>query len=287
MGNKDSGFSLIELMVAMLIGLFLVFVVISSYSGTKASSTLRSEQGELEANARIAMTLLRDGIEHAGYPSTYIHILTKPFLTESDGEVSGFICKADGTVSFQEINAINNSNRYTQDSYGKDRITVAYMPDNPNDPDALYWQDCAGLYSEDAATNSIQAEQCSADPILGQGHNAVVYNAYFISNGELKCTSSRNKTVPLARGVERIQYRYGVKISGNTTYQDADTVEANAHWDKVVNVQIAMLMRSESEVLPQEERRKYKLFEKQFTFKDRYLRKVYTSTVHLVNIDRT
>ena len=164
--KKHIGFSLIELMVAMLIGLFLVFVVVSSYATNKSSNVLRSELGELESNARIAMEFLRDGIEHAGYPSVYIHALDKPFLTNSDGDVSGYVCSDIGAIDFQEVARINNSNRYTRDNASRDMISVAFMPDNPNDPsvDAHYWQDCAGSYATDAASNSIQAQNCSADP---------------------------------------------------------------------------------------------------------------------------
>lgn len=284
--RKQFGYSLIELMVAMLIGVFLVFVVISSYSGSKASNTLRAEQGELEANARIAMAFLRDGIEHAGYPSTYVHFIDKAFLTESDGDISGFSCATDGTVALQVASYINNNNRYTKDNSNTDRISIAFMPDNPNDSAALYWQDCAGSYGADAATSSVQAENCSSDPIIGQGSNAVVYNSYFISGAQLKCTSSRNVTVPIANGVEAIQYRYGVRISGNTEYLDATTVETNGTWSNVVSVQIAMLVRSNKEVLSASEQRKYMLFDRLITKNDRYLRKVYTSTVHLVNVDR-
>ncbi len=284
--KKQQGFSLVELMVSMMIGLFLIFTVVSSYSSNKSSSTFRAELGELEANARIAMTFLRDGIEHAGYPSIYIHAIDKAFLTESDGNVSGFVCDTDGAVSYQEATYINRYNRYTKDQRRRDRISIAFMPDNPRDPEALYWQDCAGSYAADPATNSIQAANCSADPVSGQGRLAVVYNSYFIGDNKLKCTSSRNITVPIADGIEAMQFRYGVKAGGNTVYQRASVVEDNNSWGNVVSVQMALLVRSKNEVLPVETEQGFMLLDRRIYKTDRYLRKVFTSTVHLSNVDR-
>ena len=285
--KKNTGFSLIELMVAMMIGLFLVFVVVSSYATNKSSNVRRAELGELESNARIAMEFLRNGIEHAGYPSTYVHIINNPFLTD-DRDISGYICTTDGAVNYQTVGRINNSDRYTKDNASRDVITVAYMPDNPNDTDlgAHYWQDCAGSYATDTASNSIQAQNCSADPISGQGSTAIVYNSYFLNSNGLSCTSSRNITVPIAGGIDGIQYRYGVRTSGNTVYQDATTVESNAAWNNVVSVQIAMLVRSIEKVKQADEQKRFLLLDNLVTRNDRYVRKVFTSTVHLVNKDR-
>ncbi len=286
MFRKYNGFSLVELMVAMLIGLFLVATVMSTYLSNKSSSKMRAEQSELESNARIAMAFLRDGIEHAGYPSTYVHVIAKPFLTQSDGNISSFVCDTEGAVEFQASSYINNNNRFTKDQGNKDRISIAFMPDNPNDADALYWQDCAASYGSDAATNSIQAERCSADPVSGQGSLATVYNSYFIQDNELKCTSSRNITVPIANGIENIQYRYGVRTSGTTVYQTANQVETNNNWANVVSVQIAMLVRSKEQILPKRLWKWYMLLDKWVYKYDKYLRRVYTSTIHLSNMNR-
>ena len=281
--RKQTGFSLVELMVAMMIGLFLIFVVISSYSNSKTSSTMRSDLGELESNARIAMSFLRESIEHAGYPSTYVYTIEKPFLTASDGDISGFVC-GSGSVNSQVASYINNYNRYTKDNGNKDRISIAYMPDNPKDADALYWQDCAGSY-----TDLDLAEACSADPVAGLGSEAVVYNSYYIASNELKCTSSRNSpSVPIANGIESMQFRYGVKsANGSVQYQRADVVEDNDDWRKVVSVHVALLVRSPNEVKSESESKKFLLLDKEVTTPDdRYIRKVYTSLIHLANRDR-
>ncbi len=283
--QRNKGFSLIELMVSMMIGLFLIFVVISSYSSNKASNRMRAELGELESNARIAMSFLKDGIEHAAYPSAFVHVIDKPFLTASDGVISGYVCgtEDDGSsfVNFQEASYINNNNRYTKDNGNTDRIAIVFMPDNPKDADALYWQDCTGSY-----TDLDLAEKCSSDPVSGQAANARVVNSYFISNSELKCTSSRNITVPIARGIEALQFRYGVRVSGNTVYRNATYVENHNLWRNVVSVHVAMLVRSEHEVKPQAESKEYLLLDRTISKNDRYLRKVYTSLIHLTNRDK-
>jgi len=279
--KRHYGFSLIELMVAMMIGLFLIFVVMSSYTGNKSSNIQRAALGELESNARIAMEFLRNGIEHAGYPSTYVHEIVNPFLTSANAK--SYRCTDAGVVTYEAATYINNNDRYTKDHASRDRISVGYMPDNPNDG-GVYWQDCAASYAIDTDTNSIRAEKCSADPVVGQGRLAIVYNSYFIQNNELKCSTSRNVTIPIANGIEAIQFKYGMRISGNTLYRSASDMDNN--WSNVISVQIAMLVRSETEVKATAESKTYLLLDTEVTKNDRRLRKVFTTFIHLSNQDR-
>ncbi len=65
--KKQAGFSLIELLVASLIGIFIVAGVITNFVGTKDSERARSAISEMDSNARVAMDFLRVTIGHASY----------------------------------------------------------------------------------------------------------------------------------------------------------------------------------------------------------------------------
>jgi len=78
--KKQTGFSLIEMMVAMLIGLFLMGGVISVYLSSSQSSRVNDSLRTLQENGRFALASLRNSIQMAGYIDNYDpSILLDPF----------------------------------------------------------------------------------------------------------------------------------------------------------------------------------------------------------------
>lgn len=68
------GYTLIEIGIAMTIALFLLAGVMTIVGGTRATSATQSNMAQLQDNERLAMTLMADVIEAAGYfpdPKTY------------------------------------------------------------------------------------------------------------------------------------------------------------------------------------------------------------------------
>jgi type IV pilus assembly protein PilW len=61
------GFSLIELMIAMLIALFLLGGLVTLVMGTRRSSATQTSLSQLQDNERIAMTLITNVVQQAGY----------------------------------------------------------------------------------------------------------------------------------------------------------------------------------------------------------------------------
>lgn len=71
MGNhhqSGSGVSLVELMISMVVGLFLLAGVVTNFIGTKDADRTRDAVSEMDANASAAFSILRPVIAHAGYP---------------------------------------------------------------------------------------------------------------------------------------------------------------------------------------------------------------------------
>jgi type IV pilus assembly protein PilW len=65
--KNNSGFTLIEIMVAMLIGLFLLGGVLQLFSGMNASVRLQEQVGYLQENGRMGIELLSKSIRNADY----------------------------------------------------------------------------------------------------------------------------------------------------------------------------------------------------------------------------
>ena len=65
--NGQRGFSLVELMIAMLIALFLLGGLITLVMGTRQTNSTQSQLSQLQDNERIAMTLIGNVVQKAGY----------------------------------------------------------------------------------------------------------------------------------------------------------------------------------------------------------------------------
>lgn len=278
-----TGYSLVEMMLASVLGIFLIGAAMTTYLSNKSTNEQRNTNSDIESNARIALFTITKAIEHAGYPSVHIHPINKPFYTQSDGLKTVPKCVDGASVATsQAASTIYNNNRTTHDASSKDRISVSYMPDNPSHPDAVFWKDCGGSYADED-----QATLCSADTANGQGRKAAVYNSFYISsNNELKCTTSRNKTHPIANGIEAIQYLYGIRKSGSTIYKNATNVEADSDWGNVISVQVGMLVRSTNRVKKTKEEITYSLLDTNIVTDDHHIRKMYNTTIYLKNMDR-
>ena len=66
----QSGFSLIELMVSMTIGLIIMLAVISAYLGSAGASRTAEAIGRMNEDAQMALTILSQQLRMAGIEST-------------------------------------------------------------------------------------------------------------------------------------------------------------------------------------------------------------------------
>jgi len=296
--TKQVGLSLIELMISMVMGVFLLAGVVTNFIGTKDSDRTRAAISEMDANARTALSILRQTITHAGYPSTYNIRLDNPFYVPSDGTLSNATCRGG-------INRDVYTPRWWQrsrDSGRTDVLTIVTLADNPckagkascpdpadANPDALVYYDCLG----GGVTRDNRSVACSAEPDVGMADptKAKIYSTFWLraSNRTLYCKGSRAGTQPLVENVEYIQFLYGVKQDdGTTSYRRANKVEADKEWGLVTSVQVALLIRSSQKNILKtpSEKKWYTLLDVRRRVADGDLTrlfKVYTTTINLEN----
>ena len=110
--RKESGLTLIELMVAMTIGLFLVAVIGNLFVGAKQTYRTQDNLARLQENGRFALELLGRNIRDAGYTNISF---APPASKYAAPTAIGFV-KPDGTPDI----AITGSNG------SPDTITVSY-----------------------------------------------------------------------------------------------------------------------------------------------------------------
>jgi len=275
--HKQSGLSLIELMIAVTIGLFLLTGIATSYMTSVKSSSNRDQFSMLEDNARLALDVITKSLEHTGYANglTIENRFVKSRATiieENCG--SGFKNVVDQSIfpnkpTFDVV----DSGVATGDS-----ITTVYLGDNRLNTD------CAG---------GVLVSDCRL--AAGVTDNARIYNSFFLAkdaNDSLLCAGSRQtEQQVVAEGIENIQILYGVDSGAAAgtdlkidRFVNAEELFAQGLESSVVSIQVALLVRSLLPVKNKAESKTFKLLDVEYTSAaDRYRREVFTTTIRLRN----
>ncbi len=270
---KQGGLSLIELLIAMLIGLFLLAGIASSYLSSKRASVNRSQTSVLEDNGRLALDIITKSLEHTGYAPNLL--LEKPFIANLSDVVAD-TCP-DGTVNV--VNTGIFKAVADNDTLGQDTIGVIFHGDNN------LFTDCAGNTMD--AVTPVGCRLLPFPNVNTAPKASKIYNSFYIDNAKdtLKCSGSRSAAaVTIADGVENIQFLYGV--DNNTDGMVDRYVKATAvtEWSSVISIQTAILVRSLKAVKNTAEVKKYTLLDVVVTSpKDKFQRAVFSTTIHLHN----
>ncbi len=303
--KRQAGMSLIELMISMVVGLFLLAGVVTNFISTKGADVKRDAVSEMDANATAAFNILRQTISHAGYRSIENALLEDDLAFYTENKVAAnATCRNGSQRDLWSVPA----NRRTRDSATKDFLTVISLADNPclagsascppgsgnENPAALVYTDCTG----GGANRDARTVACSTDPDVGMNNptDAKIYSSFWLvknasssENRTLYCAGSRSEPQPIVENVESIQYLYGIKNeAGSTTYRRANQITNDGQWPMVSSVQVGLLMRSSRQnVLDQPSTKtRYNLLKQNVDISSADLRRlfrVYTTTINLEN----
>ena len=209
------GFTLVELMIALLIALFLVGGLLTLVQAMKTTSLNQSGLSQLQESERMAMTLMTDVIQSTGY-------FPMPPLTNTAGSV--FPVSGSFTVAGQALVGTGN---YADAAPGNS-ITVRYLTSGADNV-----INCLGNTRTVAATfvNTFSVD---------------------LPTQTLQCTLTVNGTasapVPLISGVNSLNIYYGVQTNAAVgtnsvdAYLDAATVSAGNNWGNVKSVRITLTL---------------------------------------------
>lgn len=284
------GLSLIELMVALALGLLVVGAVLVSSSGMVLASRQQRAASAMTDDAMLALSLIRRDLLMAGY----VHPLSLhgDQFSAANSQVSSQPVFGCGTGFADPAAGLGQGACNPAGTSGSDAIEINFEATRDSversADDGL--TDCQGTRLPDANGN-LQG------PAGADTRGATVHRYFVVAPapgqvGDLSCASAVSARQPLVPHVQALQLRYGV--SGGWQLAQADTrrpqryVEAAAvsNWADVVAVQLCVLMRSEQPVLDGQEAATLRYVDcegqpQQAT--DRYLRRAYATTVALRN----
>lgn len=204
--RAEAGFTLIELMIAIGVAVFLLgglLVILQNMGRTRTNQT---DLAQLQDNQRLAMTLITDVVQAAGYfpdPTTTTLVASLPATT-----VAGVALSAGQGIS------------------------GSYLADDPGDTLTARYTTA----SNDTIINCVGGTNTS-------GANVSYVNTFSVKDGQLVCSLNGAATVPLIDKVKRLDVLYGVKrsfaLDNNNvdTYLRADQVLA-ADWPNVTSVKV-------------------------------------------------
>lgn len=209
-GRHMRGFTLVELMIAVLIGLFLTAGLLTLVQAMKRTTASQSGLSQLQDNERMAMSLIATVVQSAGYyPNPMVNSASTFFTATTVAPIFAAGQSMTGTHSASAPGDTLTA-RYT--TAGADNIL-----------------NCAGVTS---ATQKTWTATLSID-----------------ANQNLQCVlfdGTTTTTVQLINGVTNLQIVYGVQTNGGALYNSADTyldaaaVTAGNYWPVVRSVKVTL-----------------------------------------------
>ena len=208
----QGGFTLVELSVATLIGLFLLGGLLTIVQDMRRTFTNQNQMSQLQDSERLAMTLMTDVIQEAGYfPDPTLETLSQAMLT---------------TAPFTQGAGQALAGTHSAAAPG-DTISVQFKT-APND----------GVINCRGTTNTT-------------GANQVFISTFSVDAlGNLNCTLGGTlgviAPVALVTGVKNLQILYGVKTNfaiandNADTYLTASQMTVNNDWLNIICVKVTI-----------------------------------------------
>ena len=266
--SSMQGFSLLELLVSMVIGLVVVGAVLVSYVGSGQTGRMQTAYAEMNENAQIGLSILSRDLLLAGYaqPTGITGVPPNEVFSRTYSARPVFGCE-NGFLTPNTTGAVA-----CNVGAGTPALEVVYEADVTNtvpkeDPPS------SGLFvPSDCLGNQIRpiAGTLPGPPTIDYYHT---YNRYYLSTGatgrsELHCASrTQNSTggavtgQPLVDNVAAMKIWYGEANAANprqvVRYVSATPVTGVADWGRVISVRVCLLMRSSAVVLTTEDTQTY------------------------------
>lgn len=208
---RQAGFTLIELMVAIAIALFIAAAVLSLYLNMKTTYNAQDGLAQLQDSERLVLTMMTTTVQSAGY---FVNPVND---TAASALPAATVTRADGSSTVFAAGQIVSG---TGNGTGNDTIAVQYQTANG---DGLL--NCAG------ASNA-------------SGSTAVMFSYFSLSAAnELTCTVGSGSAVPLAGNVGGMTILYGVDTDGDArmdAYMPASGVTAAGLWGSVYTAKVTL-----------------------------------------------
>lgn len=260
--HGQRGLGLVEVLVAMALGLVMLGAVGYLFVGSKEMNRTQADQARMQESARNAMDVLGKALRQAGYKLNVDQPLAGDALEGTDGGGSGATAPPDSLVV---------------------RHDPAWVADSAVPPNPLLGSEsnCEGVT---VVSDNLPDAITGAPPVNA---NMVEYG-FVVEGGKLLCRADPAATtggVVVADNVENMQVSYGIGNGAEAILNYTDTPEPHEFaW--VAAVRVSLLIRGPSPNLVTGAGQAYTFNGASVTSSDGHLRRVVTSTFTVRNQTR-
>ncbi len=278
--NRQRGFTLIELMIASLIGVIVMGGIMNLFITTNRSVALSDALSKNQDTGRFAMEFLTKFIRQAGYTANFTTQLPVLFTPYGRAGQASFV----GCNTAPESAACSADN---PDNARGDRLSIPFF-----------------------VALGDTARSCAGTTVQGNAITQYYVNVFWVSNStdnnrELRCRTYNKgidqwvdvSPVTIINNVELFEFQVGVApnlTSKNATrYVSMNTLIAENLLPRVRSIRIALLTTSldannENKVQTTQQERVYSLLDAPYlSITDGNLRNIFSNTIPLINAIET
>jgi type IV pilus assembly protein PilW len=308
--SRQRGLTLVELMIAITVGLLLLTGLSLLIVQQSSSRSELEKSGRQIENGRYALESLRNDIEHAGFYSDYSPPSGSSYLRPDPCDFTDHTADLGTTGNLGWINSSFTAPTVPVPIYGY-----------PNAADPMptcltnYKTGTAVLVirrtdTTTAGTTNLQVSQCTTDTVpfvLGTGgftlhkrdcsnlavQRAYLVRIYYISTCDecgsdtiptLKVVENGGAPKPLAEGIENMQFEYGLDTNGDGSPDSYTATPLTVNWPDVMAVRASLLARNIEPTVGYQDSKKYYLGTVEVPAAlDQYKRHVYSEVVWAIN----
>ena len=316
------GLSLVELLIAILLGLFLTSGIVSVYLGSKQNYIYEEQAARIQENGRYAMRLLQRELTMAGF---FGGVLTMRSVTPAS---VGIDCAAndwalDGHAPVDLVDdyhgqltpvSVNSTNLTCLDGAGIVPFTdILAIKRTASEASLRSGLPAAGLtasrserwYLRQAGDSDPMWEKLRPIDLLDieaedvsltywEASSKIFYIRRYSRPGApsdgiptLCMENLAGNAVTsrcLVEGVENMQFEFGIDTDDDGVANQYKAAPTGAEMEQVITARIHLLLRSILEITGYRDDKTYTLGQKQVAARhDAYLRRVFSTTVHLRN----
>jgi type IV pilus assembly protein PilW len=245
--RRNSGFTLVEMMIAMALGLVVTAAVGYVFVASKRNFSYSQGVSSMQENARSSLLILDTMVRQAGYLNTPMSDLdpSTVFVSATPAVYGGNGSPATA-FSWASLSGLTQPSSASSNAY----LEVAFVGDHssPTSTDGIM-TDCLGrnALSADVHVNIFFVAKKSTD---------AAYSLYCATQGFLKGTGTADTTnadyevQPLIYGVGAMQLSFGIDSDGDqmANYYLAASGLTASNWNTVRSVQVWLATQS-SEVV--------------------------------------
>ncbi len=297
---RHHGFTLVELMIAMTVGLLLLSGMVTALVGSSSMGKTRERSSVVQFSGRYAIDTMKRDLQHAGYlgiTSLFAPDAPVPFAVSN-------VCDAAtvGQLSLRVWGADSNpyagscipADKYlTGDVLMVRRLSISPVT-GPFSSNVIYYH---SSYEGGTAFLGPTAPDFNGTnrqpPYLDYALEETVYyvSPYTTSPSEsprvpalyrMRLTNGPAMVPELvATGVEQMQLRYGqFDSSGNGRYVEAASI---TDWDSITSIEISLLVRADAVEPGYRNTSTYSVGGEDIVVNDSYRRTVFTTVVQMRN----